>query len=107
MNAPFEMTRLQSTLRKMGNSTGLILPKAILDQLGLASGTKVDLRVVNGEVIARPAKRKVRDGWEEDAKRVGATGFTEEERDWLEFDDPIEDDGPIPQEWLTPETPQA
>ena len=95
------------TLRKMGNSTGLILPKAILDQLGLASGTKVDLRIENGEVIARPAKRKVRDGWEEDAKRIGAAGLTEEERDWLEFDDPIEDDGPIPQEWLTPDTSQA
>ena len=107
MNAPFEKTLIQSTLRKMGNSTGMILPKAILDQLGLSCGSKIELRVEDGEVIARPAKRKVREGWEEDAKRIGAAGLTEEERDWLEFDDPIEDDGPIPQEWLTPETPQA
>ena len=90
MNAPFTPTTLQSTLRKMGNSTGLILPKPILDQLGLSSGTKVELRIENGEVIARPAKRKVREGWEEAAKRVGAAGLTEEEKDWLEFDDPID-----------------
>jgi antitoxin MazE len=100
MNAPFETTRLQSTLRKMGNSTGMILPKAILEQLGLASGAKIELRVENGEVIACPAKRKVREGWEEDAKRIGAEGLTEEELEWLEFDDGIVDDSPIPPEWL-------
>lgn len=90
MNAPFQKTQIQSTLRKMGNSTGMILPKAILDQLGLVSGAKIELRVEDGEVIARPAKRKVRDGWEEAAKRIGTLGLTEEEKDWLEFDDPIE-----------------
>ena len=90
MNAPFKPALLQSTLRKMGNSTGLILPKPILDQLGLSSGTKVELRIENGEIIARPAKRKVREGWEEAARRVGAAGLTEEEKDWLEFDDPID-----------------
>ena len=92
MNAPFAKTQLQSTLRKMGNSTGMIVPKAILDQLGLASGAKVELRVENGEVIAKPAKRKVREGWEEAAKRIGAAEITEAERDWLEFDDPIDGD---------------
>lgn len=85
MNAPFEKTIIQSTLRKMGNSTGMILPKPILDQLGLASGAKVELRVEDGEVIARPAKRKVREGWEEAAKRIGAEGLTDEERDWLDM----------------------
>ncbi len=100
MNAPFDKTQLQSTLRKMGNSTGMILPKAILDQLGLASGTKIELRVEGGQVIATPVKRKVREGWEEDAKRIGAEGLTEEEREWLEFDDGIADDSSIPPEWL-------
>lgn len=91
MNAPFAKTQLQSTLRKMGNSTGLILPKAILDQLGLSSGAKVDLRVEDGKVVAEPVKRKVREGWEEAAKLIGAEPLTQEELDWLnmpnEFDD--------------------
>ena len=94
MNAPFDKTQLQSTLRKMGNSTGMILPKAILDQLGLTSGTKVELRVEGGEVIARPVKRKVREGWEEAAKRIGAEPLTEEEQDWLDM--PNDFDG----EWV-------
>jgi antitoxin MazE len=91
MNAPFSKSQLQTTLRKMGNSTGLILPKPILDQLGLASGAKIELRVEDGKVIAEPVKRKVREGWAEDAARIGALEMTEEERDWLnmpyDFDD--------------------
>jgi len=51
-------------------------------------------------VIVHPAKRKVREGWEEDAMRIAAEEMAAEERDWLEFDDPIEDDGTIPPEWL-------
>ena len=69
----------------MGNSTGMILPKAILDQLGLVCGARVDLRVEGGEVIAKPVKRKVREGWEEAAKLIGAEPLTEEEQDWLDM----------------------
>ena len=94
MNAPFddprERTQLQSTLRKMGNSTGVIVPKPILDQLGLEAGSKVWLRVEQGEVVVKPTGRKVREGWAEAAKRIGAQGLTQEELDWLEFDDPID-----------------
>jgi antitoxin MazE len=85
MNASFAKTQLQSTLRKMGNSTGMILPKAILTQLGLASGAKVELRVEDGEIVARPVKRRVREGWEEAAKRIGAAGMTDQEREWLDM----------------------
>jgi antitoxin MazE len=81
---------MQTSLRKMGNSTGMIIPKAMLDELGLASGAKVDLRVVDGEVVMRPAKRVVREGWEEAARAIGADGLSREELDWLEFDGPIE-----------------
>ncbi len=84
----------------MGNSTGMILPKAILDQLGLASGAKVELRVENGEVIAKPSKREVRKGWEEGAKLIGADPLAVDDMAWLDFGDGIGDDTPIPPEWL-------
>ena len=85
---------MQTSLRKMGNSTGMILPKAILDELGLASGAKVDLRVVDGEVIAKPVKRKVREGWGEAVRVIGAEPLTEEEQEWLDM--PNDFDG----EWV-------
>lgn len=75
----------------MGNSTGMILPKPILKELGVESGASMDLVVENGRVIATPIKSKVREGWEEAAKRVGAEPLTEEEREWLDFDDDIEE----------------
>lgn len=84
---------MQTSLRKMGNSAGAIIPKAILDQLKLPLGAKIDVRLEDGKVILEPVKRKVREGWEEDARRIGQLPMTEEERDWLEFDDPI------PGEW--------
>jgi antitoxin MazE len=74
---------MQTTLRKMGNSTGLIMPKAVLDELGLAQGAKMKIRVEDGKVVAEPV-RKVREGWEDDAKAVGALGLTDEEREWLD-----------------------
>ena len=75
----------------MGNSTGMILPKPILKELGVESGTSMDVVVENGRVIATPVKRKIREGWEEAAKRVGAEPLTQEEKDWLGFDDDIEE----------------
>jgi len=81
---------MQTSLRKMGNSTGVIIPKVMLDQLGLASGAKVDLRVEDGKVIAEPVRRAVREGWAEDAARIGAAEPTGEERAWLDADDPVD-----------------
>jgi antitoxin MazE len=52
---------MRPTLRKMGNSTGMIVPKAILTEMGLAAGATVDLRVEDGKLVARP-ERHSRDG---------------------------------------------
>ena len=75
----------------MGNSTGMILPKPILKELGVESGASMDVIVENGRVIATPVKRTVREGWEEAAKRIGAEPLSAEEQDWLGFDDDIEE----------------
>lgn len=68
----------------MGNSVGMILPKAILQELGARAGTKMDMRVEKGRVVATP-KRVVREGWAEAAALIGAEPLTDEEADWLAF----------------------
>jgi antitoxin MazE len=75
---------MQSALRKMGNSTGLIVPRALLGEIGVTTGATMDLKVEDGKLIATPV-RKLREGWAEDAERVAAFGLTEEESDWLGF----------------------
>ncbi len=79
---------MQTALRKMGNSVGMIVPKAILQELGAAVGTPMDVRVEDGRVVATPV-RKVREGWAEDAARLAELGLTDEEREWL--DTPLDD----------------
>jgi antitoxin MazE len=74
---------MQTALRKMGNSTGLVLPKPILKALRVTNGAAMDLVVEKGRVIATPIRRKVREGWEDDAKRLGAEPLTNEDQAWL------------------------
>ena len=63
---------MQVSIRKMGNSQGILIPKPILKQLGLVD--EADLQV-NGNVIEiRPLKRKPREGWAQDSQRLAATG---------------------------------
>lgn len=61
---------MEVTLRKFGNSKGLLIPKPILAQVGL-EGT-ADLQVRDGVLEIRPARRNPRDGWAEDAQRIAA-----------------------------------
>lgn len=83
---------MQTSLRKMGNSVGMIVPKAVLQEIGLAVGAPMDVRVEEGKVVATPI-RKVREGWAEDAERVAAAGLTDEETEWMAFGN--DDDGEL------------
>lgn len=73
---------MQSALRKIGNSTGIVLPRPILGAMGVAGGTMLDLTVEDGRLIATPVKRDVRAGWAEAAKSVAAE--TSLDTDWIE-----------------------
>jgi len=62
---------------KIGNSQGIRIPKALLEESGLTG--EVDLQVKKGTLVIKPAgkpvkTRKVREGWEESAKAMAAAG---------------------------------
>lgn len=73
-----------SALRKIGNSTGLIVPKAVLHEAGLASGAKLNVVVENGGIMLRPVQN-VRAGWAEDAARIAAEPEDPDEAAWEGF----------------------
>lgn len=75
---------MQTSLRKMGNSVGMIVPSAILKELGAAAGTPMDVKLEGGKVVATLV-RHPREGWAEAAALIGAEPLTEEEQDWLAF----------------------
>ena len=71
---------MRTSLRKMGNSTGMIVPRSILGAIGATTGAAMDLRVEDGKLIVTPAERVARDGWAEAAAGLAMTG---EELEWL------------------------
>jgi antitoxin MazE len=72
---------MEVSIRKMGNSQGVLIPKPILAQLGLEG--KADLQVRDGVIEIRPLHRDPREGWAEDARRVAASG--DDALAWPEF----------------------
>jgi antitoxin MazE len=59
---------MEVTIRKMGNSQGVLIPKPILAQVGL-EGT-ADLQVRDGVIEIRAIRRNPREGWADDARSV-------------------------------------
>jgi antitoxin MazE len=85
---------MKTRLVNIGNSRGVRLPKAIIEQLGFEN--EIELEVRSDEIALRPAKRKPREGWAESFKAMAAAGddalidgplpsltkFDEEEWEW-------------------------
>ena len=59
---------MQVSIRTMGNSKGVLIPKPILEQTGLLD--VADLQVNNGVIEIRPVKRNPREGWAADSQRI-------------------------------------
>ena len=72
---------MRSALRRMGNSTGMIVPTAILREAGLASGAQLDVSVDAGRIVATPVVLPLRAGWSDDAMALALV--TAEEAEWL------------------------
>ena len=65
---------MQLQLRQIGNSQGVILPRPLLQQVGIEN--EIDLEVVNGAIILRPAKSHPRAGWDEAFAKATQAGVT-------------------------------
>ena len=63
---------MEVTIRKMGNSQGVLIPKPILAQLGLEA--TADLQVRDGVIEIRAVRRNPREGWADDARRIAGEG---------------------------------
>lgn len=68
---------MQVTIRAIGNSKGVVLPKPILAQAGLEDATDAEMTVEDGVIILRKPVKAARDGWAEAAKKLAAEGGDE------------------------------
>jgi antitoxin MazE len=65
---------MQTAIKKIGNSSGIILPKAVLAHLHVAPGDMIDIDLEQGRLVLSPAPRRPRAGWEEAAKALADAG---------------------------------
>ena len=72
---------MKTTIRKIGNSQGVIIPKPLLAQVGLHD--EADMVVEKDCIVLRRPQAKVREGWAEASQRIAAAG--DDALAWPEF----------------------
>ena len=65
---------MRASVRRMGNSAGIILPKLVLAELGVKAGDDLSLILEKGRVILTPANAHPRAGWADAAAEIAASG---------------------------------
>ena len=65
---------MRSVVRKMGNSSGIIIPRTMLAEMGIKAGDDVDLGVEDGRLVVVALKPSPRAGWADDARRIAESG---------------------------------
>jgi antitoxin MazE len=70
-----------TTIRRLGNSQGILIPKPILKQLGLVD--EAEMVVEGNTLVLRKPKAAPRAGWAESARELAANG--DDALVWPEF----------------------
>lgn len=64
------MQAITLSIRAIGNSKGIVLPKPVLAQAGLEGATNVAMTVERGAIILRKLAQPARAGWAEAAQAL-------------------------------------
>lgn len=63
---------MKVTIRKVGNSLGIIIPRAMLAITGIAD--EAEMRVEKGAIVLRRPRKTTRPGWAAASRNVAAAG---------------------------------
>jgi antitoxin MazE len=72
---------MRSSLQRIGNSQGVIIPKPLLSQVGLTDD--VDMSVEDDAIVLRRPSGHPRQGWAEASKAIADAG--DDLPEWREF----------------------
>jgi antitoxin MazE len=61
-----------TTIRRLGNSQGILIPKPLLQQVGLVD--QAELRVEGDTLVLRRPRAAPRTGWAEASRELAASG---------------------------------
>lgn len=74
---------MRAPVRKIGNSSGVIIPKPILSQIGIEVGDDLELSLDHGRIVLALVKQHSRAGWADAARRIAEAG--DDSLVWPEF----------------------
>ena len=61
------MYYMRTTIRRLGNSQGVSIPRSVLDEAGFAIDSPIEMTVDAGSIVLRKIAVHPREGWSEDA----------------------------------------
>jgi antitoxin MazE len=76
---------MRAGVRRLGNSSGVIIPKPLLAEVGLAAGDAVDVTLEHGRIVLVPLRRQPRAGWAEASRAIAQA--RDDALAWPEFGD--------------------
>jgi len=65
---------MKTSIRRLGNSHGVIIPKAFLAEIGLGADDPIEMRIKKGRLVLSPVKPERRAAWAADSKRLAEDG---------------------------------
>lgn len=68
------MNPMHVSIRHIGNSQGVVIPKPVLAQLGLDTEEGAEMTIEGGALVLRRPERAVRTGWAEAARKIAEAG---------------------------------
>ena len=71
------MRAVHVSIRQIGNSQGIVIPKPLLAQLGLDSEEGAEMTIEDGALVLRRPAGPARTGWAEAARRIAGAGDDE------------------------------
>ncbi len=71
------MRAVHVSIRQIGNSQGIVIPKPLLAQLGLDSKTGAEMTIEGDALVLRRPASPVRKGWAEAARSIAEAGEDE------------------------------
>jgi antitoxin MazE len=74
---------MRASVRKLGNSAGVIIPRSMLTELGLTAGASVEMTLDDGRLVLAPVREKRRALWAAAAEQIAEAG--DDALEWQEF----------------------
>jgi antitoxin MazE len=73
-NIVITMKAMHVSIRRIGNSQGVVIPKPVLAQLGLDSNAGAEMTIEDGALVLRRPSSPARTGWAEAARKIAQAG---------------------------------